>query len=449
MVDWVKTRAYYTRGLPMAFCINCGASNPADAVFCLSCGQTLYREPDPKPLPQPRSRKGWILAAVIICAAIIVISIAFSRNEGAPRLQGPTAESGSASTQIRPDPDDVLTIVALDREGQPIRQGSGFVLTADGLAGTNYHVLQGARSAIAQCCNGRVFEVSQIEGLDEKKDLILFRMRLRDGNGAPRDLHPVDLETSPNEQVGEKVTVVGSPQGLENTVSDGILSAVREYDSIRYLQITAPISPGSSGGPVFNESGRMIGIATFQMKEGQNLNFAISSQHLVPLLDQHLEVSLAELPRAEEPASNQEKTEPAAAADIPTESGIASGSLTGQFGGIVHNESVDTSAPFSIIVQQSDDALSGCMGVRQPLFGSGPLQGHVSGNEVAFDVTSAIGTIRFTGTTHGTSITGTYIVDQISGTQQTGTFTLERMNTKELGPSFGPANCPTDAEVHK
>jgi hypothetical protein len=317
------------------------------------------------------------------------------------------------------------------------------------LAGTNYHVLQGARSAIAQCCNGRVFEVSQIEGLDEKKDLILFRMRLRDGNGAPRDLHPVDLETSPNEQVGEKVTVVGSPQGLENTVSDGILSAVREYDSIRYLQITAPISPGSSGGPVFNESGRMIGIATLQMKEGQNLNFAISSQHLVPLLDQHLEVSLAELPRAEEPASNQEKTEPAAAADIPTESGIASGSLTGQFGGIVHNESVDTSAPFSIIVQQSDDALSGCMGVRQPLFGSGPLQGHVSGNEVAFDVTSAIGTIRFTGTTHGTSITGTYIVDQISGTQQTGTFTLERMNTKELGPSFGPANCPTDAEVHK
>jgi hypothetical protein len=81
---------------------------------------------------------------------------------------------------------------------------------------------------------------------------------------------------------------------LENSVSDGILSAIREVDSVRYLQITAPISPGSSGGPVLDSAGQMIGVATFQFKKGQNLNFAVAADHIKPLLDQHFQLSLNE-----------------------------------------------------------------------------------------------------------------------------------------------------------
>ncbi len=76
--------------------------------------------------------------------------------------------------------------------------------------------------------------------------------------------------------IGEKVYVISSPEGLENTVSDGILSGIRDITSERkILQITAPVSSGSSGGPVFNKNGEVIGIATFIIKEAQNLNFAM------------------------------------------------------------------------------------------------------------------------------------------------------------------------------
>lgn len=104
----------------------------------------------------------------------------------------------------------------------------------------------------------------------------------------------VTLGSSLDLAVGERVIAIGSPQGLENSVSDGILSAIREVDSVRYLQITAPISPGSSGGPVLNSTGQMIGVATFQFKKGQNLNFAVAADHIKPLLDQHFQLSLGE-----------------------------------------------------------------------------------------------------------------------------------------------------------
>jgi hypothetical protein len=85
-------------------------------------------------------------------------------------------------------------------------------------------------------------------------------------------------------EVGERVAVIGSPLGLERTVSDGIVSAVREIPTFGNIyQITAPISPGSSGSPVVNMKGEIIGVATFQYAEGQNLNFAIPAQRITKL----------------------------------------------------------------------------------------------------------------------------------------------------------------------
>jgi hypothetical protein len=88
------------------------------------------------------------------------------------------------------------------------------------------------------------------------------------------------LADSETAAAGQDVVVLGSPQGLEGTVSTGIIGGLRTIGGVRYLQITAPISPGSSGGPVFNAQGRVIGISTATSAKGQNLNFALPANLL-------------------------------------------------------------------------------------------------------------------------------------------------------------------------
>jgi DnaJ-like protein len=124
-------------------------------------------------------------------------------------------------------------------------------------------------------------------------------------------------------------------------------------------------------------------------------------------------------------------------------------SYAGQFGGIVHNESSNSSAVFEILVDDQDGILSGCMGVKQPLFGSGPLSGRASTSGVSFDVVSAIGKIKFEGRRRANSISGTYTVEHENSATESGTFTLDKVNSKGLGPGFDTRNCPTDAEIHQ
>ena len=128
--------------------------------------------------------------------------------------------------------------------------------------------------------------------IDKENDLVILKAK-------GKDLPFVKIGDIAKMNIGEKVYVISSPQGLENTISDGILSGIREIDSKRkILQITAPVSKGSSGGPVFNTNGEVIGIATFLIKEAQNLNFAmpvniikdkISSKKLTALKDSEIE----------------------------------------------------------------------------------------------------------------------------------------------------------------
>jgi len=410
----------------------------------------LYHEPASTPQLKPRTgRRKWLIIAFLLLGLAVVIVV----------LLTPKSEKVSPSTEVvkvsLPPAQlvdaPVLTIVASNQRGTVVSQGSGFIITSDGLAGSNYHVIKGAVQAVAECCNGRVFEIRSIEGVDLEKDLVLFQLYERGITHKPQDLPHVTLGSSKDVTVGQKVIAIGSPQGLENTVSDGILSAVREYKSIRYLQITAPISPGSSGGPVLSESGKMVGVATFQFERGQNLNFAIDAEHIRPLIDQHFGVSLTAFQRTfgrtgQEKRSvvNSEATHGASRDEY---SEVAP--LTGQFGGIVHNQSVNLSAESWALVRDDEGFLSGCMGVKQPLFGSGPLSGFVQGSDVYFVVTSSIFEIQFTGTQKGGSVTGTYIVKHEGSPDQQGRFTLQKANSKGPESSFDTANCPTDAEIHK
>jgi S1-C subfamily serine protease len=438
----------------MAFCIQCGMQNPDDAVFCLGCGQALYRPPKPR-----RRKLVLVLSALAVGAILIATGLWLEQTSKSVQDKTASVARPTETTRIEPSTASVLTIIAFDRKGSAISQGSAFVLTSDGLAGSNYHVLEGATRASASSSDGRVFDVGLIDGADLDKDLVIFQLYTRGSKVKPHDLSHVTLGASTDLVVGEKVIAIGSPQGLENTVSDGILSAIREVDTVRFLQITAPVSPGSSGGPILNSAGQMIGIATFQLKKGQNLNFAVAVDHLKPLLDQHLQLPLPEfrsiVARRTKPESTTQETSTSPAPveqpnEAPSVESPVYSPLTGQFGGVIHNESSNVSAEFAIFVNDDAGQLSGCMLISQPLFGSGTLEGSADADKLVFSVTSAIGKITALGTRKENEISGTYVVEHGgSRPDEEGSFTLHKESSKGLPADFDPAKCPTDAEVHK
>jgi predicted negative regulator of RcsB-dependent stress response len=123
-----------------------------------------------------------------------------------------------------------------------------------------------------------VYPIESIIADDEKADLVKVAVKI------PKGAFTTLKMTRFLPEAGESVIVIGSPYGLEQTVSDGIVSTVREVTpGTRLIQITAPISPGSSGSPVMNEKGAVLGIATITFAAGQNLNFAVPSRKIVAL----------------------------------------------------------------------------------------------------------------------------------------------------------------------
>lgn len=162
----------------------------------------------------------------------------------------------------------VVVIVTYDKKGESISQGSGFIVRQDGAIVTNYHVIDDA-GEIAVKVGDKVLKVEGLLHIDKENDIVILKVK-------GENLQTVKIGDVEKLNVGEKVYVISSPQGLENRISDGILSGIREITPQRkILQITAPISKGSSGGPVFNKSGEVVGIATYILEEAQNLNFAM------------------------------------------------------------------------------------------------------------------------------------------------------------------------------
>jgi len=171
-----------------------------------------------------------------------------------------------------------VIIFAYDATKEFLRQGSGFFISQNGDIITNYHVLEKARFAEVKTADGKIYSVATIVAMDEESDIVRISI---DIDSVYVCSLPLCLKLP---KVAEKIIVYGSPMGLEKTVSDGIISAIREVPGYgKLIQITAPISPGSSGSPVLNMQGEVIGIATFQFIEGQNLNFAIPSEKIADL----------------------------------------------------------------------------------------------------------------------------------------------------------------------
>ncbi len=188
--------------------------------------------------------KGSILFTIAI---IFIFQTVFSQIKTIPEIVKQVEQS-------------VVVIYTYDKEGNIISQGRGFFISHRGDIITNRYVLLGANRVDIKTTEAKVYPAKKILAEDKESDLVKISVDI-----STNVIIPLSIATTLS-QVGDQIVVIGNPLGLAGTVTNGIISAIREVpfgDNI--FQITAPISPGSSGSPVVNMSGNVIGVASFQI----------------------------------------------------------------------------------------------------------------------------------------------------------------------------------------
>lgn len=176
--------------------------------------------------------------------------------------------------------------------------GTGFILDKLGIVATNLHVVAGESAIRIRLYDGTQYPVMQIAALDPARDLALLRIT------PTKDLPTLKLGDSDAVSAGDQIFAIGNPLGVfDHSVTEGLISQVRPVcgrediaahrckQELTVLQISAAISPGSSGGPLFNQFGEVVGITTAIVTAGQNINLAVPGNYLKPLVAQHAEIS--------------------------------------------------------------------------------------------------------------------------------------------------------------
>jgi hypothetical protein len=253
--------------------------------------------------PRPKTRRNVL---IVVCAVVVVlvgVLVTFphrSSTGGGPDAGPPTnsleklekpsplppAKLSTAQIANRATP-SVIVVENFNADGERAGQGSGYVHSSDGIIITNYHVIRGASSLTVRIPAKEPFHIDSVLAYSIEHDLAALQVSASLPALVTEALEPV--------KVGDRVIAIGAPLGLESTVSEGIVSAIRDAGGTQIIQTTASISPGSSGGPLFNEYGKVIGLTTARMRDGQNLNFVIAVRHVSELLGQQRPVSLAEM----------------------------------------------------------------------------------------------------------------------------------------------------------
>jgi tetratricopeptide (TPR) repeat protein len=175
----------------------------------------------------------------------------------------------------------MATLYVRDSKGKLIGQGTGFFIRSDGVLATNYHVIKGAADITARLSSGAFYTLRGIRDTDEKADIAVLQFDARETPAVK------ELGDSDELRVGDAVYTIGSPAGLEGTVASGNISnPSRQVGTRHFIQFTAPISPGSSGGGLFDETGEVVGItaAIFSEPQAQNLNLAVPINDLKGVL---------------------------------------------------------------------------------------------------------------------------------------------------------------------
>jgi len=186
------------------------------------------------------------------------------------KMLSPPEIAGSARTAT-------VQVRAFDSDRRLVGQGTGFFVGSNGTIATNLHVIRDARSLEIETSSGDVYDLVYLVAADARRDLAILKVPIDDAK-------PLQLATDAELDVGEAVYVMGNPLGQVGTFSNGLVSAQRVVDGVSLVQITAPVSPGSSGGPVMNARGEAVGVATLMLRGGQNLNYAVPIRYVRPLL---------------------------------------------------------------------------------------------------------------------------------------------------------------------
>ena len=201
-------------------------------------------------------------------------------------------ESGSTASQIAAQNNqNIVYIEKRDSSNQVVATGSGFIATTDGKVVTNYHVIDGAYSAILKLNDGRSYSVSGVINYDKNRDIAILQLPVS-------NINSVTLGNSINIANGDNVVVIGNPLGLQNTVTTGVISATnRIINNESWIQFSAPVSPGSSGGPVFNSKGEVIGVVTMKVvkEDVEGVNFAVPVNDVKTLLSSNKPATFSEL----------------------------------------------------------------------------------------------------------------------------------------------------------
>jgi Trypsin-like peptidase domain len=213
-----------------------------------------------------------------ILLSLFIHATIFAQNQG---LKSPSEIAREQSKAV-------VIIEALDDRGSVTGQGSGFIVTSQGAVVTNLHVVQGATSLRVKLPGGDTYKTTDLVDVDDAKDIAIVKVK---GFKLP----VVTLGDSDKAETGEAVVAISSPEGLVNSISTGVISGVRRFDTHRVFQITAPISQGSSGGALFNSRGEVIGVITYLLKSGQNLNFAVPINYARGMIGDQPSKTLADL----------------------------------------------------------------------------------------------------------------------------------------------------------
>ena len=202
-----------------------------------------------------------VIACLLLCPAL-------SAGEG--------SFSGDADA-IEKAADSVFMLEVFSYNNQKIASGSGFVAFDSAILITNYHVIEGGSYVVAISDDKDQYLVSRICCYDKNKDIAILMF------DQPSKAAPLPLDTDGNLKRSQTVVAIGSPAGLRNTVSIGNISTFYTRDGKDWIQFTAPISSGSSGGALFNDEGEIIGITTATYASAQNVNMAVKVEEVIDL----------------------------------------------------------------------------------------------------------------------------------------------------------------------
>ncbi len=206
------------------------------------------------------------------CAAILLLFLSgtqflIAAQSGAQGQRKPSLATRELVAQVRKS---LVVVMTQDHDGNAVAQGSGFFFKP-GLIATNLHVLKRASQGyVKSLSDGVSYKISAVVGFDLKHDICV--LKLADVGGLPLPLSTDEVA------VGDDILVAGNPEGPEASFSKGIVSGIRSGSGL--IQMDAAISPGSSGGPVVNQRGEVVGLAVSSLVEGQNLNFAVPVRYL-------------------------------------------------------------------------------------------------------------------------------------------------------------------------